>query len=35
VYRETSEDVEALGSSLREIANCPLRIVLLHYSPTR
>jgi Icc-related predicted phosphoesterase len=34
VYRETSEDVEALGSSLREIANCPLRIVLLHYSPT-
>jgi Icc-related predicted phosphoesterase len=34
VYRETSDDVEALGSSLREIANCPLRIVLLHYSPT-
>jgi Icc-related predicted phosphoesterase len=34
VYRETSEDVEALGNSLREIANCPLRIVLLHYSPT-
>jgi Icc-related predicted phosphoesterase len=34
VYRETSEDVEAVGSSLREIANCPLRIVLLHYSPT-
>lgn len=34
VYRETTADVEALGSSLREIANCPLRIVLLHYSPT-
>ena len=34
VYRETSEDVEALGASLHEIANCPLRIVLLHYSPT-
>jgi Icc-related predicted phosphoesterase len=34
VYRETSDDVEALGISLREIANCPLRIVLLHYSPT-
>jgi len=34
VYRETSDDVEALGRSLREIANCPLRIVLLHYAPT-
>jgi uncharacterized protein len=34
VYRETSKDVEALGNSLRRIANCPLRIVLLHYSPT-
>jgi len=34
VYRQTSEDVEALGSSLREIANCPLRVVLLHYAPT-
>jgi uncharacterized protein len=34
VYRETSEDVEALGRTLAEIANCPLRIVLLHYSPT-
>src|SRR3954454_802069 len=34
VYHETSEDVDALGSSLHEIANCPLRIVLLLYSPT-
>jgi Icc-related predicted phosphoesterase len=34
VYRETSDDVEALGASLREIANCPLRVVLLHYAPT-
>ena len=34
VYRETSEDVEALAKGLREIANCPLRVVLLHYSPT-
>jgi uncharacterized protein len=34
VYRETSKDVEALGTSLRQITNCPLRIVLLHYSPT-
>ena len=34
VYRETSEDVEAIGASLREIANCPLRVTLLHYSPS-
>lgn len=34
VYSETSEDVEALGAALREIANCPLRVGLLHYSPT-
>jgi len=34
VYRETSDDVEALGRSLHEIANCPLRVVLLHYSPS-
>jgi uncharacterized protein len=34
VYRETSDDVDALGHSLHDIANCPLRIVLLHYSPT-
>jgi uncharacterized protein len=34
VYRETSQDVEALGRALREIANCPLRVALLHYSPT-
>jgi Icc-related predicted phosphoesterase len=35
LYRETSDDVEAVASSLREIANCPLRIVLLHYAPTQ
>jgi uncharacterized protein len=34
VYGETSKDVEALDRSLREISNCPLRIVLLHYSPS-
>jgi uncharacterized protein len=34
VYRETSDDVEALARGLREIANCPVRVVLLHYSPT-
>jgi Icc-related predicted phosphoesterase len=34
VYRETSDDVEALDRGLREVALCPLRIVLLHYSPS-
>jgi Icc-related predicted phosphoesterase len=34
VYATTSEDVEALERGLRELANCPFRIVLLHYSPS-
>jgi uncharacterized protein len=34
VYRETSVDVEALDRGLREIAACPIRIVLMHYAPT-
>jgi uncharacterized protein len=34
VYAETSRDVEGLDRGLREIVNCPLRIVLLHYSPS-
>ena len=34
VYRETSTDVEALGQALHDVANCPLRLVLLHYAPT-
>lgn len=34
VYAETSRDVEALKHGLREIALCPVRIVLLHYAPT-
>ena len=33
VYRETSAEVDALDRGLREIALCPTRIVLLHYSP--
>jgi Icc-related predicted phosphoesterase len=33
VYSETSRDVEALDAGLRAVANCSLRIVLLHYSP--
>jgi Icc-related predicted phosphoesterase len=34
VYHEASLDVEALELGLRQIALCPTRIVLLHYSPT-
>lgn len=33
VYAETGAEVEALESGLREVATCPLRIVLLHYAP--
>ena len=34
VYAETGKDVAALDRALEEIAGCPLRLVLLHYSPT-
>jgi Icc-related predicted phosphoesterase len=34
LYAETGEEVDALAAGLREIAACPLRIVLLHYAPT-
>ena len=34
VYAETGKDVAALDRALTEIARCPLRVVLLHYSPT-
>ena len=34
VYAEASAEVEALERGLREIALCPVRIVLLHYAPT-
>ena len=33
VYRETSEEVYAIGRGLTAVAHCPLRIVLLHYAP--
>ena len=33
VYAEATVEVEALDEGLREVATCPLRIVLLHYSP--
>jgi Icc-related predicted phosphoesterase len=34
VYAETTEEVDAVRRGLREIAHCPIRIVLLHYAPT-
>jgi uncharacterized protein len=33
IYRETSEEVDGLDRGLREVALCPLRIAVLHYSP--
>ncbi|MBI5105895.1 MAG: metallophosphoesterase [Solirubrobacterales bacterium] len=33
VYAETSRDVQALDAGLKEVAHCPVRIVLLHYAP--
>jgi uncharacterized protein len=34
IYAETSAEVDGLARGLREIALCPFRIALLHYSPT-
>ena len=34
VYRETSDEVDAIREGLVAVAHCPLRIVLLHYAPT-
>lgn len=34
LYRLTTREVQALDRGLREIALCPIRVVLLHYSPT-
>jgi uncharacterized protein len=33
IYAETSAEVQAIDAGLREVALCPLRVVLLHYSP--
>jgi uncharacterized protein len=35
LYREATDDVDALDRGLGEVALCGVRIVLLHYSPTR
>jgi uncharacterized protein len=34
IYAEAGRDVDALEAGLREIESCPIRVVLLHYSPT-
>jgi uncharacterized protein len=34
LYAETSAEVEALDAGLRAVADCALRIVVLHYSPS-
>ena len=34
VYAETTQEVDALRRGLEAIASCPIRIALLHYSPT-
>jgi Icc-related predicted phosphoesterase len=34
VYRQGSLEVEALDQGLRDVALCPVRIALLHYTPT-
>jgi Icc-related predicted phosphoesterase len=33
-YAETTAEAEAIRRGLQDIAHCPVRIVLLHYSPT-
>jgi Icc-related predicted phosphoesterase len=33
VYAEATAEVQALEEGLREVATCPVRLVLLHYSP--
>ena len=34
VYAETTAETNAIADGLRAVALCPLRVVLLHYSPT-
>ncbi len=34
VYDETAQEANAIAHGLQEISHCPLRIVLLHYSPS-
>src|SRR5688572_19048028 len=34
VYDETTQEANAIAHGLQEISHCPLRVVLLHYSPS-
>jgi Icc-related predicted phosphoesterase len=34
VYEETAQEADAIAHGLQEISHCPLRVVLLHYSPS-
>lgn len=34
IYSETTDEVDALEHGLEAVAECPLRLVLLHYAPT-
>ena len=34
VYDETTQEANAIARGLQEISHCPLRVVLLHYSPS-
>ncbi|HEX2085035.1 MAG TPA: metallophosphoesterase, partial [Solirubrobacteraceae bacterium] len=34
IYAEAGEEAAALDAGLRAIAHCPVRVALLHYSPT-
>jgi len=33
LYAETTQEVKALARGLKQVGHCPIRIVLLHYSP--
>src|SRR4051812_23805580 len=33
LYREAGDEVDAVEEGLRAVSTCPLRVVLLHYSP--
>jgi Icc-related predicted phosphoesterase len=33
VYAEATEEVDGIDAGLREVALCPLRLVVMHYSP--
>jgi Icc-related predicted phosphoesterase len=34
LYAETTAEVEALDEGLRSVSHCPVRLVVMHYSPT-